>query len=318
MLLFFCFIVISCTPANTTVLLTTSTTTIPIKITSTPPPIITNQPTKTTTPIIELLSSSEQFATQQANFPSLCQDVETITGSISPSGNWIAFNCNVSLVETYEIENKDGKHWTLFLTDYLNTESAYESDDLDKYGFFATIWSKDDDYLLFNVYDMTDYGGTCYYGNGVVLYNLDLQSGAVTPFLLSSNGAAAYIYDISMDGRKFIYHDNGIVIFDLQTNEKTTIAFDFHGIGIGDFTWSPDGKSLAFATCQPDEDYFDVIKSTIEIYSLETHTLQTILTKTDWCNIERTNDDSKFFIYCGIQPNPYIYDWSSSAIDFDP
>ncbi|HCS39900.1 MAG TPA: hypothetical protein DIW44_10000 [Anaerolineaceae bacterium] len=277
-------------------------------VTSTPHSLIISPTVTATLWYLATPTYSDRLSTQTADFPTVCQNIRSF--SISNSENWIAINCSESYVQTFEVENKLGKHWTLFLNDYL------DKDIVAKYGYFhwggfsTHNWSKEDNYLLFSTYDGIDYGGTCYYGPRIgVLYKLDLNSGEVVPFLLNSQGDAAYFYDISPDRNMFIYYDKGPIIYNLLTGEKTKIPYDIEA-GIGEFTWSSDDKQLAFSTCQPDENDF-VIKSTIEIFSLETNIIKQILSiEGEFLNIVYSEDNSLLEIKSSYEEYSYYYDWA--------
>lgn len=177
--------------------------------------------------------------------------------------------------EGMEIVNHEGKRYVLYYRDYVRPEDLQDGN-LPMGRLYPHQWI-DDDYLYFSSNIHVSGGGTCFYGFGKNgLYRMDLKSGVVTPILSLRPGVSGYNFEFSPNGRRLVYEVNNIVtLMDLQTGEK--ILLDY-GEGIaGTFNWSPDGKKLAYATCQEKKDIYEIEKSTVQIYDLETGQTEVIL-----------------------------------------
>lgn len=86
---------------------------------------------------------------------------------------------------------------------------------------------------------------------------------------------SGYIFAFSPNGRRLIYEVDGrVTLLDFYTGEK--LPLDFGEGMVGDFTWAPDGKRLAFATCLDNAETFTVEKSTVQIYDLESGKYQMV------------------------------------------
>ncbi len=241
----------------------------------TPKPTITPSPTITVDAHATLTWQAYEQAvhpeqTQVAGFPETCGNSYDNPDSVSPGGKWLASSCGYSRNQTLEIVNHKDTRWVLKFEDYLIEEDL-------KYGtpmgaLYPVKWI-DDDYLYFSVYVGIDGGGACFYGFGAAgLYRIDLKTGYISSSLPATSPWDGYLFAFSPNGRRLAYraaYKDPLVIADLRTGENITI--EIGNAVSGDFLWSPDGKKLAFATCQTKSDYFDVEKSSVLVYSLETH-----------------------------------------------
>jgi Tol biopolymer transport system component len=112
----------------------------------------------------------------------------------------------------------------------------------------------------------------------VGLYRHNLSDGTVTVTLQDSSSSGGF-YDIafSPDGRRFAYdfasYTNHFAIVDLRTGDEFTIEDG----GGGNLTWSPDGTYLAYGICYATQNGNATAKSTINVFSIETHSSRTVL-----------------------------------------
>ncbi len=218
-----------------------------------------------------------QWATQVASFPATCDD--RTTQVISPGGNWLAISCGYSNNQTLEIVNKAGQRWLLDFKDYLPAD-VISNGGTPMGGLFPKHWTVDDQFLYFSSYIAFDGGGTCFYGFGTTgLFRINLETGIVTTVLPVLAELDGYLISFSPDGRMLAYgvtYSAGLVIVNLRTGEKNIINVEENSVG--GFTWSPDSSQLAFSTCQADEDYLNVIRSTIRIFDIVSKITKTIMT----------------------------------------
>lgn len=84
-------------------------------------------------------------------------------------------------------------------------------------------------------------------------------------------------------------------------------------VNVGDLTWSPDGKELAYSTCQTTADFYDVKESSVRIYSLETDSVRTITARAGGIlEIEPGAENNQIIITDG--DNTVIFDWSLGLV----
>jgi hypothetical protein len=261
---------------NTVVNLSSKTSTL----TRSSTPSLTVSPSASATISNEKIQATETeqafaiYETKIAEFKVGCDG----QSSISPKENWIAVSCRNNKHQALEISNKNGIHWSLNFKDYLSDAVLN-----------PVHWTYDERYLYFDAYVNFEGGGTCFYGYGEQgLFRIDLINGKVSTVLppTSWNG---YLFAFSPTGRWLAYEGFGDpAILDLRTGEK--IAIDKGRNAIGNFTWSPDGTELAYATCEMSPD-FTVNKSAIEIFNTKSRSSRTIeeLEKS-FLTIEEWND----------------------------
>jgi hypothetical protein len=265
----------------------TITSTIALTYTPTSQPSCTPQPPKPTPTI-------DTYSTQIAGFPLSCKDFSNWNTSISPNGNWLAVSCGYKTSQTLEIVKATGGRWTLYFKDYLLDEFKTNGESNAMGNLYPIHWTNDETYLYFASIIAFDGGGTCFYGFGVQgLYRINLVDEKVSMILPSTSGG----YDIAFSptGRRLAYQGSGEpVILDLQTGEETIIKV---GDNItGNFTWSPDGKELAYGTCQMYQDgngNYLVKKSGIRIFSIQEKSSRTVLElEKNFLTIDGWSDDN--------------------------
>jgi WD40 repeat protein len=265
------------------------------------------------------MQALDAYATQIASFPFICdQRFEDRDTLLSPNGTWLAIHCGYDPPgQTLEVVRQDGTRWVLQFSDYVHPEFIY--DELTPMGgLYPQQWTADEKYLFFSSYIGFDGGGTCFYGFGSHgLFRLDLTSGAVSVILPLRGSPSGYLYAFSPGGRRLAYVADPPVILDLRTGELTP----FH-VGqefIGNLTWSPDGRELAYAACSSTADYLTVERSMVRIYSLETGLSRTILDleKTfiriwPWDGSRQLEID--LFDWQTFDDSYLYYDWASGAL----
>jgi len=245
--------------------------------TSRPSDTPTIWPTQTITVNPQAALTEQVFAlrdTQIASFNTTCGDNVQNDISLSPDGDWLAISCGYNRDQILEIVSKDGKQLILQYKEYLDDVSK---EDIPIGALYPRYWV-DGDYLYFSSSEGFSGGGFCRFRweGGQGLYRINLNTGTVSTTLPPLEGAAGYSIAFSPNGRWLAYYRSGYpTIQDIKTGNKITINIE-SGL-IGDFTWSPDGSELAFATCEPVPNSDDVNKSSIQVYSLITHTSKTIL-----------------------------------------
>lgn len=217
-----------------------------------------------------------------------------------------------------EIVNHEGERYVLHYRDYVRPEDLQDGN-LPMGRLYPHQWI-DDDYLYFSSNIHVSGGGTCFYGFGKNgLYRIDINSGVVTPILSLRPGVSGYNFEFSPNGRRLVYEvDNVVTLMDLQNGEK--ILLDY-GEGIaGTFTWSPDGKKLAYATCKEKDDDLDKIeKSTVQIYDLETGKTDVILELLEHhFAIERWNEENVLKIedanFVNQSVDYWYFDWNAGGL----
>jgi WD40 repeat protein len=263
----------------------------------------------------------ELTATQIANFPVTCDDINQFYTLQSPDGNWLAVNCGYSSNQSLEVVSKEGRRWILQYKDFLAKDLIYNGEP-GPGGLYPEHWTGDEKYLYFTARLGISGGGPCFYGwNADGLYRINVEDGTVTTTLnvVPSSGA---FYDIafSADGRNFAYeydYDH-LAIVDLKTGEAFTIESGEDEVG--NLTWSTDGSQLAYGICHDNQDHTATAKSSIRVYSVETHTSRTILdVEHNLLRIESQNGDQvlKIANYDLQGPNETEYlffDWSSAQL----
>ena len=162
-------------------------------------------------------------------------------------------------------------------------------------GLFPAHWTDDEKYLYYTFSIAYDGVGTCFYGFGDQgLYRISLADGKIATILPYTPAVLGYEIAFSPTGRRLAYQGNGNpVILDLQTGKEITM--NIKGNTVGNFTWSPDGKELAFGACQVHKDGNDyaVTWSAIKIYSVQSQTSRTILeVEKDFLTIDGWSDDN--------------------------
>ena len=193
------------------------------------------------------MQARDAYTTQIASFPFTCdEDRRTL---LSPNGTWLAIHCGSSPPgQTLEVVGQDGTRWVLQYSDYVHPE--FMQDGLGMGGLYPQQWTADEKYLFFSSHIHFSGGPTCcYYGIGDHgLFRLDLTSGAVSVILPLRGSPSGYLYAFSPGGRRLAYVADPPVILDLRTGELT--PFQVGQVAIGDLTWSPDGRELAYAACR--------------------------------------------------------------------
>jgi WD40 repeat protein len=258
----------------------------------------------------------ERFQTQIANFTETCNGIIQNEVSLSPNGNWLAISCGYDHDQTLKIVSLDGRQWILNYKDYLPEE---DREFLPIGALYPRYWVGEY-YLYFVVSIGYSGGGSCrfYPAGGEGLYRIDLITGAVSTTLPPLHGASSYNIAFSPDGTKLAYNrTDRPTILDLITGDVTFINTEVGSFG--DFTWSPDGSELAYATCEIKDVTGEVKKGSIKIYSLATHTLKTILeiegnTLHLFGNIDMVMKIANDETYDYSKATRWYYDWTSEQI----
>jgi Tol biopolymer transport system component len=261
--------------------------------------------------------------TQESNFPINCKESVDFfyAESLSPDGNWLAYTCGDHTIDrTLNIVSLKGKQWTLAYNDFLPKNQL--EDTKPSSGLGPVHW-KNGDYLYFTPGYGGDYWGTClYFAGNTALYRLDLKEGIVSAVLPPISRYTFYDFAFSPTDLKLAYIQDGEnypVILDLSTGKKTRIVVEQSSVG--QLIWSPDGKQLAYATCQPNpdpstQDAPDVAYSSIRIYSLETHVSRIILEAENYFydRIVARNGDPYLAIFDFRYHSYFYYVWSSETL----
>jgi WD40 repeat protein len=260
-------------------------------------------------------------ATQIASFPVSCDDINPYYTLQSPDGNWLAIRCSYHSNQKLEVVSKEGKRWVLQYIDFLSKDFIQDGDP-GLGGMYPEHWSGDGKYLYFTTRLGISGGGPCFYGwNADGLYRINVNDGMVTTMLEAIPSSGAF-YDIAFSpgGRRFAYeydYDH-LAIVDLRTGEALTI--ESGDDGVGNLRWSPDGSHLAYGICRDNQEGTITVKSSIKIYSVETHTSKTILeVKQTLLRIESRNGDQVLIIanhdLQGTNETDYLFfDWSSAQL----
>ena len=262
------------------------------------------------------MQARDAYTTQIASFPFTCdEDHRTL---LSPNGTWLAIGCGYSHDQTLEVVRQDGTRWVLQFSDYVHPEFM-QDEHTPMGGLYPQQWTADEKYLFFSSHIHFSGGPTCcYYGIGNHgLFRLDLTSGAVSVILPLRGSPSGYLYAFSPGGRRLAYVADPPVILDLRTGELT--PFQVGEVDIGNLTWSPDGRELAYAACRSTADYLKVERSMVRIYSLETGLSRTILElERIFIRIQSWDGDRQLRILLEdweTRDVSYLYyDWASGAL----
>jgi len=235
--------------------------------TATPEAAVTSTvftPTSTSTP--ESFETPDAFQFAAAKFSSQCKQISEADSLISPSGNWLATNC-----EGLEIVSMDGKRIVVSLP-IQNDRSTIDEGEMDFPKYVPIHWSNNENYLYFSYIiwggPCGGVGGTCstmLKGHGYNgLYRYNLNTGEISTIL--NNGIRNFAFSPNGKTLAYISNKKNTILLDLVTGKNSTIFSD--GFGSVDLTWSPDGNLLAFATCytSPPKDWL-IDHSTISVYS---------------------------------------------------
>lgn len=273
----------------------------------------TYTPTSSSVPILAD-QTLKPPSTKSASLNLNCEgNIQNVT-SLSPDGNWKAVSCGYNHDQTLIIASREGKRWDLQFMDYLS-EDFRESPPIG--ALYPVFWSGELLYFASSI--GFSGGGFCRFRSqgGQGLYQMDLNTGKISATLPPLDGAAEYRIAFSPDGRSLAYNAPQPVILDLDTGEETAIPVG--DIPVGDFTWSPDGTELAFATCQLTQDFSDIKESTLQIFSLDTNLTKTVLKiagKTLHLfgneNLRLKIADDEVFDY--DEARKWHYDWSSGQL----
>ena len=217
--------------------------------------------------------------TKLAGFSGVCKNSWPLWyKNFSPNENWLATPCGSTWDQTLEIVNREGKRWVLYFKDYLPEEEVKDGG-VPIGNLHPAHWSNDGQYLYFAPKIEYDGGGTCLYRFGMQgLYRLNLNDGRVSATLPIPSHYLGYHIAFSPTGRRLAFQefDGPPAILDLYNGDITPI--EEHDRSVGSLKWSPDGLELAYATCLISKEDRDAIaKSAIKIYSVQEHTLRTIL-----------------------------------------
>jgi hypothetical protein len=282
---------------------------------------LVSQPASTVTPDAQATltqQTQDSYATQIASLPIICEeffgDHDTL---LSPNGTWLAIHCGYSPPgQTLEVVRQDGTRWVLQFSDYVHPGLRL-GDELGMGGLYPQQWTADEKYLFFSSYIGFDGGGTCYYGFGDHgLFRLNITTGAVSVVLPITDSPVGYLYAFSPGGRRLAYVADPPVILDLRTGELT--PFYVGQEIIGNLTWSPDGRELAYAACRPTADWL-IERSMVRIYSLETGLSRTILElEKIFISIRSWDGDQQLEISLEdweARDHSYLYyDWASATL----
>jgi hypothetical protein len=292
----------------------------------------------TPTPKVDTISTPTQTQSEQKT-PTVTETVSPNTSCIkvseSPEGGGYALQCGDKTNSSLTVFNKSGQQWVLQLKDYvLEEEMTYGDIPLGRIS--PEEWSKDGNYFYFSPKFNGSGGGTCFYGLGPgSLYRLDLLTGEVTIILSPRPAWKGYLFKFSPDREKLVYSYFNLdrpVILDLNTGVESSIDIGDYSNGnhsTGDYTWSPDSKSLAFAVCEADENYVTIERSAIEIFTSELIIPIKVLEKANhFLSIEKNDDSSSFSVvdekwdspenftegYSADETNYFIFDWNSERL----
>ena len=257
-------------------------------------PTMTAQPDPAATAKAQIQELRESFLIR-------CEDLYGNQTSLSPDGNWLAVPCGYHVITNLEIINREGKRWILQSKDFIRN---YPGNLIPKH------WV-DEDYLYFMSEIFGDGGDPCFYGKTITgLFRIDLNTGTVTSTLPKlSHPYSSVVF--SPGGRRFAYSVDHPVLHDLRTGQETTI--EVGDVNVGDLTWSPDGKELAYSTCQTTADFSDVKESSVRIYSLDTDSVRTITAQAGGIlEIEPGAENNQIIITDG--DNTMIFDWSLGQV----
>lgn len=216
-------------------------TTLPTTATNLPVP--TPRPSRT-------VAIGQGAETEISAFPSTCDNV--LSSQLSPNKKWLALYCG-SQKETTDNElivgNSTGTKWKLKL---VNFSASYAQEEVDSQSIYPIHWSPDSAYLYFAFYAGREDGGFCFYGFSNIrgVFRLDLQTGQTSTILalLAPGEYGGYQISFSPNGLSFTHTREGtnkLYLIDLLTGRETTFPIEANH---GDFIWSPNSSSLAYAT----------------------------------------------------------------------
>jgi len=317
-------ILISC-KANDVSMIIPSSSPEGIVVTETPTPKATSTskpktPFSTKTPDFYATSSEiayEKKETQAAGFPAPCEEPGRY--EISPNGNWMAVNCTDNENVTLVVVNKEGIKWTLQYSDYLPVE---EQGSLPMGGLYVAHWTDNEKYLYFYTYISVSGGGPCFYGYGPIgLFRLNLINRVVTTVLPLRDAFDGYLFSFSPDSKYLAYSTDKLIVREISTGVEKLIASE--DMVHGDLTWSQDGSQLAYASCETDMDTLVEKSSSIEIYSMNNKTAQTIMASDgNLLRINYTGDENTLQIEkrdaLTWNSSYYVFDWSTGKVKSIP
>lgn len=211
-------------------------------------------------------------ATEIAQFPPACDDLNKYASSISPDGNWFAASCGYMRDQTLTVQSKDGTKWVVYFQDIISAEKRGGMGALD-----PESWSPDGQYLFFSI-------GLGYSGGGDLcfppnrgrygLFRLNLSDGSWMPFVSFKDAFPGYEIRFSPTTEYFAITKHGVTVVHLQTGISTQLAANDT---VEKLSWSPDGKRLAFSTATCEE--WVAISSTVFIWEVETGQVQVLFEK---------------------------------------
>ncbi len=209
-------------------------------------------------------------ATQIAQFPSACEDINSHASNVSPDGKWFAASCGYETNQRLIVQNREGTKWVLEFNNFLNPATPKEITG----SLYPKFWSPEGEYLYFTSDLGYDGGGSMCFtrGGNYGLFRLNLKKGTSAILVPPAKTFPGYIIKFSPTGRHFAMNDYGLTIADLRTGEGTPIDMP----GIVDFAWSPDGEQLAFSVASCGD--FFVHSSSIYVWNVLTHQTQKLVT----------------------------------------
>jgi hypothetical protein len=327
----FSFLLVACgqeiTPTSeTTLLIATNTKTItPHKPTLTPSVTypFTSTPSRTATldriwyaTAISIKSTDDansktkwsNKATQVAQFPVPCNNVGSYSNSISPDGKWSAMSCGSDENQTLIVQNKEGTKWILKFIDFLESKEWASNGRL-----APKSWSPDNNYLYFISELGFDGGGNeCFpsfswdYG----LFRLNLKTGTWVTLIPTTLEFSGHGIEFSPTGRRYTTNINGVTITDLKTGE----VYNFmEPDTIEGFSWSSDGKHLAYTTASCGE--FFVESSSLHIWDALTNQTEELFTTQGIKLIPESWDDNNTLRVRGEQFIDKDYSYTTYLYD---
>jgi Tol biopolymer transport system component len=259
---------------------------------------------------------SEQ-ETQIAQFPSICEDINSVSSNISPDGKWFAASCGYKKNQTLTVQSKDGTKWILDFNDFVSSKTPEGVMGL----LSPKFWSPEGNYLFFTIGLGYDGGGNyCFpYDRGSYgLFRLNLSTGSWSTVIPTTDSFPGYEIEFSPTGRRYGITLNGVMIVDLRTDKSIQIETDGT---IERLRWSPNGKYLAYSLAKCDDE--KVISSSVYIWDATTNQTEVlfkmdgvILKPESWIDNstlriieERISDlNSLYTIYeYGIEPKNLLF-----------
>jgi len=307
-----------------TLITTTTATMAPTRVprnTSADTPTATKQhPTSTHQMNVQATKTQQAYdvlATEITNFSIVCDKNDRLITTLSNNGLWLAISCKYKMEQTLEIVSKNGGSWKLKFQDFLSAE--FIKDGNTPMGNLLPLhWSNDGSYLYFSPNIAWDGGGTCFYGFGVQsLYRIDLSTGSISNVLPTvSPFGDGYEIAFSPAGKRLVYYVDTPVIMDLRTGDEIYYV-DIGESYAGDFSWSPDGSEIVFATCLPNPEG-EIEKSAIVIFSLISGKLRTVV-ELDKMFFRILGEEDHFlkiaiWDYDTGETSYQYFDWSSGEI----